>query len=120
MAKKDSVDQYTHPDSTRTNNPPAGLVTLETDPDRPSKHYSHDPRLDPHLQWSGKRENSEFEVDTVSLHVHETVDPATILEKAMQLRRGGGWIPANAVWVFRRAALFASCSRVLQTRSKLV
>lgn len=95
MAKKDSVDQYTHPDSTRTNNPPAGLVTLETDPDRPSKHYSHDPRLDPHLQWSGKRENSEFEVDTVSLHVHETVDPATILEKAMQLRPGGGVDPSK-------------------------
>ncbi|MDZ7851647.1 MAG: site-specific DNA-methyltransferase [Halomonas sp.] len=33
----------------------------------------------PYLQWSGKAERTSFEVDTVSLHVHERIDPATIL-----------------------------------------
>ncbi len=83
-AKSESVDQYTHSNEKRPNNPPVGLVTPGTDPDQPSKKYSYDPRLDPQLQWSGKQENSEFEVDTVSLHVHERIDPLTILEKAMK------------------------------------
>ncbi len=33
----------------------------------------------PYLEWTGKAERTSFEVDTVSLHVHERVDPATIL-----------------------------------------
>lgn len=33
----------------------------------------------PYLNWTGKAERTSFEVDTVSLHVHERVDPATIL-----------------------------------------
>ena len=34
----------------------------------------------PYLNWTGKAERTSFEVDTVSLHVHERIDPATILE----------------------------------------
>ncbi len=78
------VSQYTHGSEKRTNNPQVGLVTPGTDPDQPSKKYSYDPRLDPQLLWSGKRESTEFEVDTVSLHVHERIDPLTILEKVMK------------------------------------
>lgn len=33
----------------------------------------------PYLTWTGKAEHTSFEVDTVSLHVHERVDPASIL-----------------------------------------
>ncbi|MCB1997713.1 MAG: site-specific DNA-methyltransferase, partial [Rhodoferax sp.] len=33
----------------------------------------------PYLQWSGKAERTSFEVDTVSLHVHERIDPMSIL-----------------------------------------
>ena len=33
----------------------------------------------PYLIWAGKAERTSFEVDTVSLHVHERIDPATIL-----------------------------------------
>ena len=33
----------------------------------------------PYLQWTGKAERTSFEVDTVSLHVHERVDPLSIL-----------------------------------------
>lgn len=41
----------------------------------------------PYLQWTGKAERTSFDVDTVSLHVHERVDPASILSavrKAMK------------------------------------
>ena len=33
----------------------------------------------PYLQWAGKAEHTSFEVDTVSLHVHERIDPMSIL-----------------------------------------
>jgi adenine-specific DNA-methyltransferase len=33
----------------------------------------------PYLSWAGKAERTSFDVDTVSLHVHERIDPATIL-----------------------------------------
>ena len=82
--KAKDLEQYTHDGSKRSNNPPVGLVTSTTDPDQPKQRYSYDPRLDPQLVWSGKQENTEFEVDTVSLHVHERIDPHTILEKAMK------------------------------------
>ena len=82
------VKQYTHENTKRPNNPPVGLVDYGTDPDQPSKRYSYDPRLDPQLQWSGKQENTEFDVETVSLHVHERIDPHTILEKAMNPKVG--------------------------------
>ena len=36
-------------------------------------------RASPYLQWAGKAERTSFEVDTVSLHVHERVDPMSIL-----------------------------------------
>lgn len=41
----------------------------------------------PYLNWTGKAERTSFEIDTVSLHVHERIDPASILaavRKAMQ------------------------------------
>jgi adenine-specific DNA-methyltransferase len=33
----------------------------------------------PYLNWTGKAERTSFEFDTVSLHVHERIDPASIL-----------------------------------------
>ncbi len=33
----------------------------------------------PYLNWAGKAERTHFEIDTVSLHVHERIDPASIL-----------------------------------------
>ena len=33
----------------------------------------------PYLNWAGKAEGTSFAVDTVSLHVHERIDPASIL-----------------------------------------
>lgn len=37
-------------------------------------------RREPYLNWAGKAERTSFEVDTVSLHVHERLDPRTIIE----------------------------------------
>ncbi|MCF8025684.1 MAG: site-specific DNA-methyltransferase [Desulfobacteraceae bacterium] len=39
----------------------------------------------PYLNWTGKAERTSFDVDTVSLHVHDRIDPATILS-AIQKR----------------------------------
>lgn len=33
----------------------------------------------PYLQWTGKAERTQFALDTVSLHVHERIDPMSIL-----------------------------------------
>ena len=82
-----SLATYEHPDKNRVNNPPVGLVTPDTDRDADNKAYVHDPHLDPHLSWSGKAEHTSFEVPTVSLHVHERIDPLTIIE-AVRRRNG--------------------------------
>src|SRR5438309_2172245 len=50
--------------------PPVGLVTSETDQDKPARKYAYDPHLDPQLIWAGKPERTSFEVPAVSLHVH--------------------------------------------------
>lgn len=77
---QDGVKQYIHEDKKRANNPPVGLVTAETDHLNGKKTYQFDPHLDPQLQWAGKAEGISFNVDTVSLHVHERIDPLTIIE----------------------------------------
>jgi len=78
----DQVKQYTYQDQKRANNPPVGLVTAETDHLNGKQTYEYDPHLDPQLQWAGKKEGTNFDVDTVSLHVHERIDPLTIIENA--------------------------------------
>ena len=78
--KNKPIEQYEHLDKRRKNNPPAGLVTPETDRDDEKKTYTYDPHLDPQLIWAGKVERTSFKVPTVSLHVHERIDPHTIIE----------------------------------------
>jgi hypothetical protein len=76
-----AIEQYDHFGKTRLNNPQVGLVTPETEPAKTdTKRYAYDPHLDPHLMWAGKTEHTSFEVPTVSLHVHERIDPRTIIE----------------------------------------
>lgn len=57
----------------------------------------------PYLNWAGKAERTSFEIDTVSLHVHERVDPATILANARKRLKDE---KAGEVW--RQADLFAA------------
>ena len=48
---------------------------------------------EPYLNWAGKAERTSFEIDTVSLHVHERIDPASILSaicKRMKGEKEGG------------------------------
>lgn len=44
---------------------------------------------DAYLNWTGKAERISFEVDTVSLHVHERIDPKTILEAVKKRIKAG-------------------------------
>ena len=84
-----SIEAYDHTGQERLNNPPVGLVSPETDRDVGRKTYEYDPHLDPQLQWAGKTEHTSFGVPTVSLHVHERIDPRTIIEAARK-RNGVG------------------------------
>jgi adenine-specific DNA-methyltransferase len=76
----ETIEAYTHDKQQRANNPPVGLVSQDTDPDDRPHTYAYDPHLDPQLQWAGKAERTSFEVPTVSLHVHERIEPLTIME----------------------------------------
>jgi adenine-specific DNA-methyltransferase len=103
--RKRPIERYEHTDKKRINNPPVGLVTPETDPVapthkvydyvapvpsvKPKQELDYDPHLDPQLVWAGKKEHSSFEVPTVSLHVHERIDPYTII-KAVRKKNGNG------------------------------
>jgi adenine-specific DNA-methyltransferase len=81
MASKKPIEQYKHLGKKRANIPQVGLVTPTSDPDTGEKQtYEYDPHLDPQLQWAGKTEHTSFEVPTVSLHVHERIDPKTIIK----------------------------------------
>ncbi len=87
---KKPIEQYSHKDKQRANNPPVGLVTPDTDKDIGKKKYQYDPHLDPQLQWAGKAERLSFDVDTVSLHVHERIDPRSIIE-AVRKKNGSNY-----------------------------
>jgi adenine-specific DNA-methyltransferase len=81
---KHRIETYEHRDKARLNNPPVGLVTPDTDPEAGQKGtYTYDPHLDPQLVWAGKAEHISLRVATVSLHVHERIDPRTIIEAVL-------------------------------------
>src|ERR1017187_8956705 len=77
---KRPVEQYDHKGKKRANNPPVGLVDAKSDAAEGKKIYAYDPHLDPTLVWAGKAERTSFEIPTVSLHVHERIDPRSIIE----------------------------------------
>src|ERR1700693_428097 len=89
MPRKKRIEQYEHKGKTRVNNPQVGLVDAAVEPPEQKKTYAYDPHLDPQLEWAGKAEHTSFEVPTVSLHVHERIDPRTIIE-AVRKRNGNG------------------------------
>ena len=89
MARKKRIEQYEHKGKTRVNNPEVGLVDAALEPPEEKKTYAYDPHLDPSLQWAGKAERTSFEVPSVSLHVHERIDPRTIID-AVRRKNGNG------------------------------
>lgn len=88
-----TIEQYEHKDKQRVNNPPVGLVDAHTDNGGlKKKTYQYDPHLDPQLQWAGKAEHTAFDVPTVSLHVHERIDPRRIIETVKREEEASGQV----------------------------
>jgi adenine-specific DNA-methyltransferase len=67
---------------------------------KPRQELDYDPHLDPQLVWAGKKEHSSFEVPTVSLHVHERIDPHTNMDAVR--KRNGTALPVQASLFERR------------------
>jgi adenine-specific DNA-methyltransferase len=74
------VRDFRHAEARRKNNPPAGVAPTYEVRERGARQYAYDPHLDPQLQWAGKAEHTSFEVDVVSLHIHERISTRAILE----------------------------------------
>ena len=91
MTKKKPIEQYDHKGKKRKNNPPVGLVDAKSDAVEGKKSYAYDPHLDPTLVWAGKAERTSFEIPTVSLHVHERIDPRSIIE-AVRKKNGSDYL----------------------------
>jgi len=71
-------EAYRHETGIRKNIVTAGLASYDTSTPKPRKD-EYDPYLDPQLVWTGKAENTSFEVPTVSLHIHERIAPEAIV-----------------------------------------
>lgn len=113
--EKKQIDSYSHADQKRTNNPPVGLVTPDTEPlETAKKTYEYDPHLDPQLMWAGKAERTSFDVPTVSLHVHERIDPKSIIAA---VRTNGDRAKPNAPR--RQLSLFEEPAEYLPLRDAL-
>lgn len=82
-----TVNSYTHGGKKRKNNPPVGLVSTTTDKLNGRTKYEHDPHIDPSLSWAGKKEGMSFEVQNVSLHIHERIDPSRIVKSFLKPQR---------------------------------
>lgn len=85
------------------------------DPERMKGALQELKRLqEPYLNWTGKAERTSVEVDTVSLHVHERVDPATILANAAKRLKG-----KDSATQWRQPDLFAAPFENLPLRQAL-
>ena len=90
------VEHYEHLGDTRLNNPDAGSVRPDTDPDREWEFAEwsrgpHDPHLDPHLGMSYAGKTYEpMRVETRSLHIHEHISPIACIENVKKSRAPGG------------------------------
>jgi adenine-specific DNA-methyltransferase len=82
--KSTEIGNYTHDGQKRKNNPPVGLVSTTTDKLNGRTRYEHDPHIDPTLNWAGKKEGMSVEVQNVSLHIHERIDPSRIIKQFLK------------------------------------
>jgi adenine-specific DNA-methyltransferase len=74
------VEDFRHTNARRKNNPTAGDAPTYETRERQTRPYAYDPHLDPQLHWAGKAEHTSFEVEVVSLHIHERVSTRAILD----------------------------------------
>jgi len=79
-SKANGVKDFRHDSARRKNNPPAGVAPTYEVRERQTRKYKYDPHLDPQLVWAGKAEHTSFEVDVVSLHIHERISTRAILD----------------------------------------
>ncbi len=80
LRDRNNVRDFRHADARRTNNPPAGIAPTYEVHERQTTHYAYNPHLDPQLVWAGKAEHTSFDVDVVSLHIHERISTRAILD----------------------------------------
>lgn len=84
LAKLRDIEDYTHDDRKRADNPKAGAAQWDASPDAP-RAYAFDPHADPALQWAGKAERTSFDVPTPSIHIHESIKPLKIIRAVQTL-----------------------------------
>ncbi len=60
---------------------------------------------EPYLNWTGKAERTSFDVDTVSLHVHERIEPATILSVLSKRLKD---VKGKDAWAWHQPDMFAA------------
>jgi len=77
---ENGVRDFRYAEARRKNNPPAGIAPTYEVRERQTTRYAYDPHLDPQLQWAGKVEHTRFDVDVVSLHIHERISTKAILD----------------------------------------
>lgn len=75
-----AASDFRHPEAKRKNNPPAGIAPTYEVRERRPQTYAYDPHLDPQLIWAGKAEHTSFDVDVVSLHIHERISTRAIVQ----------------------------------------
>lgn len=80
------VENYDHEGKKRKNIPQVSLVSSVTDKLDGRTKYQHDPHIDPYLSWAGKAEGLSFDVQNVSLHIHERIDPKRIIKQFLKER----------------------------------
>ncbi len=74
------VADFRHDEARRKKNPPAGMAPTYEVRERKVQTYSYDPHRAPQLQWAGKAEHISFDVDVVSLHIHERISTRAIID----------------------------------------
>jgi adenine-specific DNA-methyltransferase len=78
ISKLKHIDAYTHENKKRSDIPTVGMAQYDTAEEK-VKQYQYDPHIDPSLQWAGKAEKTSFEIPSVSLHIHEKINPLSII-----------------------------------------
>ena len=124
MAKKSAdakrkIEHYTHRRQ-EAGEQPAGRPRHPRDrPRRRQEDLCLRSASRPALQWAGKAERTSFEVPTVSLHVHERIDPRTIIE-AVRRKNGEDFVQGSLFSQAGRESAAPRGDRVLQAQAQLV
>ncbi|MGI6154007.1 MAG: site-specific DNA-methyltransferase [Christensenellaceae bacterium] len=78
------IEAYTHDGKKRTNNPPVGMAQYDQE-EESKKTYAFDPYIDPTLDWAGKTEGETFDVQSSSIHIHESIKPHKIIRSVQKI-----------------------------------